>query len=316
MCIGIQGNGLGGPGQTARLLDERVVTVRDSSLTPGLYLVATPIGNAEDITLRALNVLARVDCLVAEDTRTARRLMTLHGIERGRRPMLSYHEHSSASQRRRVVKHLDTGRSVALIAEAGTPLVSDPGYGLVRMVVAKGHRIIPVPGASSVLTALIASSLPPDRFLFAGFLPVRGQARQRELQRLLAVPATLVILESPRRLTGTLEDMIGVFGPDHTIAVCRELTKRHEDIRRGPLAEIRAHYAAQPPRGECVLVVGGRRPSRPEPDAVGPLLVAALQDASLRDAVRDVAASTGLDRRTVYQMALALKDEQATDQGR
>jgi len=284
------------------------MTFRDTPLATGLYLVATPIGNADDITLRALDVLERVDCIVAEDTRTARRLMALHKIEQRKRPMLSYHEHSSPTQRQRILRHLDARRTVALVSDAGTPLVSDPGYGLVRTAVERGHRIIPLPGASSVLAALIASSLPPDRFLFVGFLPARAPARRRELAMLQTMVATLVMLESPRRLTAALGDMIGVFGPARMVAVCREMTKLHEDVQRGPLAAVHAHYVANPPRGECVLVVEGRRTSRSIPIDPEPMLVRALRDASLRDAVQDVVARTGLDRRTVYQMALALKD--------
>jgi 16S rRNA (cytidine1402-2'-O)-methyltransferase len=275
-------------------------------LAAGLYLVATPIGNARDITLRALDILAAADLVAAEDTRRTRKLLAIHGIRRGG-AVLPYHDHNAPEQRPRLLAALAAGKSVALVSDAGTPLVADPGYRLAREAIAAGHPVVAAPGASALLAALAVAGLSTDRFLFAGFPPPRAAARRKALALLAAVPATLVFYESPRRLAASLAAMAEGLGGERPAAVCRELTKRFEEARRGPLAELAARYAAAPePKGEVVVVVGppGDRPGREgELDAA---LAAALPGRSVRDAAAEVAAGLGLPRRQVYARALEL----------
>ncbi|MEE8189894.1 MAG: 16S rRNA (cytidine(1402)-2'-O)-methyltransferase [Kiloniellales bacterium] len=272
---------------------------------PGLYLVATPIGNLKDITLRALEVLHRVDLIACEDTRVTGKLLKAHGIKT---PMTPYHEHNAARVRPRLIAALKGGQAVALVSDAGTPLISDPGYKLVQAAIAEGVGVTPLPGACAALTALTASGLPSDRFFFAGFLPNKKTARIKALKELAPVPGSLVIYESARRLAASLTDMAEVLGPRHA-AVARELTKLHEELRRGALAELAAHYQeAGAPKGEVVIVVAPPGPGAdgaeaPDLDAA---LRAALEDHSLRDAVALVAQETGRPRKEVYARALEL----------
>ncbi|MCB2102942.1 MAG: 16S rRNA (cytidine(1402)-2'-O)-methyltransferase [Rhodobacterales bacterium] len=278
---------------------------------PGLYLVATPIGNARDITLRALDVLAGVDRIACEDTRVTGKLLSIHGIGT---PLMPYHDHNADAVRPRIIKALKSGESVALVSDAGTPLVSDPGHKLVAAAVAEGLPVTALPGASAVLTALQLAALPTDRFLFAGFPPNKAAARRRMLSELATAPATLVFLESPRRLADSLADMAAVLG-DRPAAVGRELTKRFEEVRRDALPALAAHYAqAGPPKGEVTVCVGppGDEGRAPADDAtVDALLAEALATARVRDAAADVAARTGRPRKDVYARALALKDGKA-----
>lgn len=270
----------------------------------GLYLVATPIGNIRDITLRALDVLAGCDAIYAEDTRTSRTLLSHYGIAT---PLAPYHEHNGEQMRPRILAALAEGKAVALISDAGTPLVSDPGYKLVRAAVAAGRAVTAVPGPSAPLAALILSGLPTDRFLFQGFLPPKTAARRTVLAELAAVPASLVFFEAARRLPEMLADLAQVLGAREA-AVARELTKLYEEVRRGGLAELAAHYAEHgPPRGEVVVVVGPPGPAaETDAETVDRALAAALAEASLRDAVDRVTAATGRKRRFVYERALAL----------
>ena len=272
-----------------------------------LVVVATPIGNARDITLRALEVLASADLIACEDTRVTGPFLTRHGVAT---PLTPYHDHNAPRVRPRLMALLKRGETVALVSDAGTPLVSDPGYKLVRACIDEGIPVTGVPGASAVLAALVVSGLPTDRFLFAGFLGPGRQARRRALTELARVPATLVVMESARRLADLLADMAAELGP-RPAAVTRELTKMFEEVRRGPLAELAAHYrAAGPPKGEITVVVA------PPPAAAAPTttelderLRGALTGASLSDAVARVAAETGLPRRRVYARALELGRE-------
>ncbi len=274
-------------------------------LASGLYLVATPIGNARDITLRAFDVLQRADILAAEDTRHTRKLLAIHGIRRG--TVLPYHDHNGAAQRPRLLAALAEGRSVALVSDAGTPLVADPGYRLAAEAIAAGHPVTAVPGASALLAALAVAGLPTDRFLFAGFLPPRQAARRHALAELAAVPATLVFYEFPRRLAACLADMAGILGPTRPAAVCRELTKRFEETRRAALADLAAHYAAAPEvKGEVVVLAGGPVATPVAAGALDEALAEALTRESVRDAAASVAAVLGLPRREVYARALAL----------
>jgi len=274
--------------------------------------VATPIGHARDISLRALDVLRAADLVACEDTRVSAKLFTLYGIHT---TSLAYHDHNAAQMRPRLLRALQEGKIVALISDAGTPLIADPGYRLVQEAVAAGHYVTAVPGAAAPVMALTLSGLPSDRFLFAGFLPERSAERRRVLRELGAVPATLVFFDSPRRVAASLADAVSVLG-DRSAAVARELTKLFEEIRRGSLQELAAHYAqADTPKGEIVLLIGppnADAASDPTPEAIDAALRKAMADSSLKQAVADVAAELGLKRRDVYARALRLRDETTT----
>lgn len=274
-------------------------------LNPGLYVTATPIGNASDLTLRALDVLRGADIVLCEDTRVTAKLFAIYGLTTR---LMPYHDHNAAEMRPRILDRLAAGGRVALVSDAGTPLISDPGYKLVREAVAEGHYVTTLPGASSVMAALTLAALPTDRFLFNGFLSAKHEARCRELTELVAVPATLVFLESAPRLAASLADMAAQLGPREA-AVARELTKRFEEVRRGTLSELATHYAeAGPPKGEIVVVVGPPPSQAPlGDDEIDAMLENALGRESLKDAVAEVMAMTGLARRDVYARALALK---------
>lgn len=281
---------------------------RIAPLAQGLYLVATPIGSARDITLRALDILASADAIAAEDTRTARKLMEIHGIALNDRPLIAYHDHNGPAVRPRLLAMIAEGRSVACISEAGTPLISDPGFVLAREAALAGLPLTAAPGASAVLAALSVAGLPTDRFLFAGFLPPAAAARARALGDLRDVPATLVFYESAKRLPAVVRDLATNLGEERQAAVCRELTKRFEEVRRGSLAELAAAYAGQPPKGEIVIVVDRGRSGASAEDMEA-ALDEALQRMSVKDAAREVAARLRLPRRDVYQAALALGQE-------
>jgi 16S rRNA (cytidine1402-2'-O)-methyltransferase len=279
-------------------------------LSPGLYLVATPIGNASDITLRALHVLEAADAVFAEDTRVTSKLLALHALAR---PLHSYREHNADQAERDILRHLAEGRTVALVSDAGTPLISDPGQRLVQTVVAHGHAVFPIPGASAPLAALTASGLAGERFLFAGFLPSRATERRRTIRELEAVPATLVFFEAPSRLAESLADLAAMLGP-RPAAVARELTKLHEEIRRGPLNELAAHYAdGGETRGEIVIVVAppSGEVAAPSIASLDTRLAEELKRHPVKDAATIVAAALGLPRREVYARALELKKEAA-----
>lgn len=275
-------------------------------LDGGLYVTATPIGNASDITLRALDVLARADLVVCEDTRVTGKLLNLHGI---RRPMQAYHEHNAQAVRPKLLERLEAGESLALVSDAGMPLVSDPGYRLVGDCIERDLPVTVLPGATATTTALALSGLPSDRFMFAGFPPSKSSARKTWLAELAAVPGTLICFESARRLAASLDDMAAVFG-DRDAAVARELTKKFEEVRRGRLSVLAAAYHEEgPPKGEIVVVIGppGESGADREID-LDEALREAMREASLRDAVERVTVLTGLPRKEVYQRALALRD--------
>jgi 16S rRNA (cytidine1402-2'-O)-methyltransferase len=279
---------------------------------PSLYLVATPIGNLRDLTIRARDTLASVDVIACEDTRVTRRLLAAYAIET---PMTAYHEHNAAKVRPRLIERLKRGESVALLSDAGTPLVSDPGYKLVRAAVDEGLPITALPGPSAVLSALLLSGLPCDRFLFAGFLPPKSAARKAALTELATLKATLIFFESPRRLAGSLTDMAAVLG-DRPAAVARELTKRFEEVVRQPLTRLAEHYhRTGSPKGEVVVVVAPAGHAGPalEDAEVDTLLRRALAKSGTRDAAAEVAARTGLSRRKLYERAIALKSGERPD---
>jgi 16S rRNA (cytidine1402-2'-O)-methyltransferase len=275
-----------------------------------LYLIATPIGNLEDITARALRLLREVDVIAAEDTRVTRKLLAHFDIHT---PLISYHAHSSAGRQDALVSRLLAGESVAVVSDAGTPCISDPGVELVAEVISAGIRIDPIPGASAPLCALIASGLPTGRFVFEGFLPRTKPDFRERVRQLAKEERTTVLFEAPPRLIETLKALASACGDDRPASVGRELTKKFEEHVRGSLAEVIAHFQETPPRGECVIVVGGAPPQpeeAPNPDAL--LLKALAEGVSPKDAARTVAAATGLAKNALYQRVLELRDQDPT----
>ena len=282
--------------------------VQARPLEPALYLVATPIGNLGDITLRALETLAGADVLACEDTRVTRVLLDRYGIVN--RPF-SYHEHNADEAGPRLVAALGEGKSVALVSDAGTPLVSDPGYRLGQMAIEAGHRVVPIPGASAPLAALVGSGMPSDAFLFAGFLPVKDKGKRDRLAELSRVPATLIFFESPHRIGASLATAADVLGPNRHATVCRELTKTFEEFRRGPLGELAAYYGEdRVVKGEIVLLVAPPEiddvPGAVEVDVLLRELAASMPTAK---AAAEAARLTGLSRKDLYQRLLGLKGE-------
>lgn len=275
-------------------------------LEPGLHVVSTPIGNLRDITLRALDTLAGADEILAEDTRTARKLLDAYSV-RGK--VTPYHDHNGAQRRPEILSALEDGAAIALISDAGTPLVSDPGFKLVREAALAGHRIIPVPGASAALAALVMAGLPSDRFLFAGFLPPKSGARSKALAPLAGVDATLIFYESGPRLAASLSDMAKVLGAEREACIAREITKLFEEARRGRLEALAAHYeAAGPPKGEIVILVGPPADTAPDASDIDAALLKALGELPTKQAANAVADRFDIPRRDAYQRALELKD--------
>ena len=298
--------GAAGAPPAARLYHLKGQAVEAPALAGGLHLVATPIGNLRDITLRALETLAAADLIACEDTRVTRKLVDHYGITT---PLTPYHEHNATEARPKILGRLAAGAAVALVSDAGTPLISDPGFKLAREAAAAGHMVTALPGASAVLAALTVSALPTDRFVFEGFLPAREGQRRKRIDEIKLVPATLVLFETGPRIAATLADLAVALGPRQA-AVCRELTKMYEEIRRGDLVTLARDYAAgEEPRGEIVIVIAP--PSAPAPDAadLDTLLRQALGRVSVKEAVGEIAAVTGRPRREVYQRALALSQE-------
>jgi 16S rRNA (cytidine1402-2'-O)-methyltransferase len=279
---------------------------RRETLAPGLYFVSTPIGAARDITLRALDVLASADVIAAEDTRTTRRLMDLHGVPLDGRQLLAYHDHNGAAQRPRLMAALAEGRSVAYASDAGTPLVADPGYRLARDAAEAGYRVHCAPGPSAMLAALTLAGLPSDRFLFVGFAPNAGGARRSFLRDLAGIEATLILFESPRRLSASLKDMADILGENRQAALCRELTKRFEEVRRGTLGALAEALATDRVKGEIVLVIGPPEDTPENVSSLDDLLRTALKSQSVKDAVSMVAQTTNIPRKDVYRRALDL----------
>lgn len=277
------------------------------SLQGGLYVVATPIGNLADMTLRALDTLAAADLIACEDTRVTRKLLQRYGIDA---KLLSYHDYSDDRRTTEIVECVQSGLVVALVSDAGTPLISDPGYRLIDRLWKADHKIIPVPGASSMLAALCAAGLPTDAVYFAGFLAPKSGERRRQLGELARLKATLVLFESPRRLAATLKDAADIFGAETIACVCRELTKLHETFDRAELVDLAGRYASgEQTRGEIVLLIQSRGAAKDwSKNEVDALLVSALRSQSVRHAADQVAAETGLARRQVYQRALAIKN--------
>jgi 16S rRNA (cytidine1402-2'-O)-methyltransferase len=281
-------------------------TQSPNAIQPGLHFVATPIGAARDITLRALDILAGADVLAAEDTRTLRHLMEMHGVALNGRMVLAYHDHNGDQMRPRLIEALKAGKSVAYASEAGTPLVADPGFQLARAAIDEGLTVLAAPGPSALLCALSVSGLPTDRFFFAGFLPPKSAARKTSLRDLAQVPGSIIFYESPRRIDACLRDMIETLGPNRQAAICRELTKRFEEILRGTLADLSESLAGRDLKGEIVVVVDRADPVPASAQTVEDALREALKTQSSKDAAAQVAQAFGLTRRDLYQLALSL----------
>jgi 16S rRNA (cytidine1402-2'-O)-methyltransferase len=273
---------------------------------PGLYVAATPIGHARDITLRVLDTLTDCDLIAAEDTRVTAKLLAIHGISK---PLIAYNDHNAVRERPKILRRIRDGAKVALVSDAGTPLVSDPGFKLVREAIAEGLAVFALPGASAVLTALVLAGLPSDRFLFAGFLPAKAGERRSALEELKNLRSTLVFFESPQRLGESLAAMAEILGP-RPAAMGRELTKFHEEVRRGTLAELAAHYAgAAPPKGEATLVIGPPHEAAADFARIDAALDAALPFMPVKAAAEMIAGLLEVPRRGIYERALTRKSD-------
>jgi 16S rRNA (cytidine1402-2'-O)-methyltransferase len=279
------------------------------ALAPGLYFVATPIGAARDITLRALDVLASADMIAAEDTRSMRHLLDIHGVPLDGRRIMSYHDHSGKGAREALLAALADGQSVAYGSEAGMPLIADPGYDLSRAAAAAGHRVTVAPGASAALAALTLGGLATDAFFFNGFLPNAMQARRTRLAALADIPGTLVFYESPNRIAAMLDDAAEVLGGDRPAALCRELTKKFEEVRRDSLDGLRNSVVERPPKGEIVVLIDRARSESVKEADLEEDIRQAVTKMSVKDAADLVSRAHGLPRRKVYQLALALAKE-------
>ena len=278
-------------------------------LSAGLYLCAVPIGNARDVTLRTLDILASADVIAAEDTRTARKLMEIHGISIGDRKMVAYHDHSGEGVRERLMGLVRDGKSIAYVSEAGTPLVADPGYKLAADMREANLPLTAAPGASAVLTALTISGLPSDAFHFAGFLPNASGARCKGLEDLRRIDATVVLYESPKRIRALLTDICTTLGPTKQVVICRELTKKFEEVLRGSAQELSDILAERNLKGEIVVLIARGEQEETSAADVSTALRKAMLTMRVKDAATAVAGATGMPRREVYQLALQLKDE-------
>jgi 16S rRNA (cytidine1402-2'-O)-methyltransferase len=279
-------------------------------LAAGLYFVSTPIGAARDMTLRGLDILASADLIAAEDTRTARKLMEIHGVPLNGRKVIAFHDHSGESAVARLIDDIKGGKSIAYVSEAGTPLVADPGYEIGRAAIAEGLDVISAPGASAVLAALTVSGLPTDRFAFVGFLPAAKEQRKTEIAGLRDVPFTLVFYESPKRVGEMLANLRDVLGNDRQAVVCRELTKKFEEVTRGDLGGLADAFASRQVKGEIVVLVGRAGAQDVADLDVTDALRDAMKTMRVKDAATVVAGALGLPRRQVYQIALSLGDDE------
>jgi len=279
--------------------------VKSDQIQSGLYIIATPIGNLRDITLRALDALKDADLIVCEDTRVTGKLLSHYGI---RKPTLSYNDHNGEARRPKILDALADGKRVALVSDAGTPLISDPGYKLVQEALERGIYVTPLPGASSVLAGLCLSGLPTDRFFFAGFLPVKKESRRKEIYTLSTIPYTLILFESARRLPETLASLHDLLG-NRKAAVVREITKLFEESRRGTLAELQAHYEKEgAPKGEVVIVIAPPAETKASGESLEAKLKLLLKSHSVKEAAAILAEQTGKPRKEIYAMALKVKN--------
>ncbi len=276
---------------------------------PGLHLVATPIGTARDITLRALDILKMADMLAAEDTRNTKKLLDIHGVSLGDRRLVSYHDHNAPRTRPVIMEALKAGKSVAYVSDAGTPMLADPGYDLCREAIVAGVDVLAAPGASALLAALVVAGQPTDRFYFAGFAPNKTNARKKFFAELVDINATLVFYESPKRIQGSLIDMVHSLGQERQVSVCRELTKKFEQVHRGTLQQVCATYQDIPnPRGEFVVVLGPPITKEPEQEDIDRALQDALTHLRVKDAAKEVSEKLGISKKLAYARALELKE--------
>ena len=277
-------------------------------LHPGLHILATPIGTANDITLRALQVLRDADVLAAEDTRVLRKLMDIHGIDLSGRKILPYHDHNGDMQRPKIMALLAEGKTVAYSSDAGTPLIADPGFSLSKAAIENNIRIHVVPGASALLTALCLAGQPTDNFFFGGFLGSKTSQRIKNLEKVAGIDATLVYYESPKRTGAALEDMVTVFGGDRLVSVCRELTKKFEEVIRGTLEEaIREIDMRESFKGEVVIVLGPPIKKQISDEDIYQALKIALREYRIKDAASQIAEQFSIPRKRTYEMALKIK---------
>ena len=284
------------------------MVVQTPQIRAGLYLVATPIGTAADISLRALDLIKNANVLVAEDTRNLRILMKIHDIKLDGRAMISYHDHNGEEQRPKILELIKNQKSVVLVSDAGTPLIADPGYQLVQEVISKGYYLSGVPGASAVLSALVVSGLPTDKFLFGGFVPNKEHAKKMFFSQYLDLTTTLVVYESPSRLVRTLNLLTELYEKKRTVAVCRELTKKFEDIQRGYIDEVAAHFTSQERvKGEIVLVIGPAEAKILNDKEIEENLQAVFEHMTFKDAISFVSKNLKVPRKIVYTKALEIK---------
>ena len=277
-------------------------------LAPGLYLVATPIGAARDITLRALDILGSADIIAAEDTRNARKLMDIHGIKRNDRPIIPYHDHNGAQMRPRILRDIAEGKSVAFVSDAGTPLVADPGFTLAREVIRSELDVVAAPGPSAVITALMIAGLPSDKFMFAGFPPTKAGQRAQMFQDLAQIPATLIFYESPKRLEKSVAAMEEAFGPDRQAAISRELTKKFEQTIRGNLGDMPDRLGGEMLlKGEFVVAIGPPVKQEVSSGMIDAAILEAIKELSVKDAASQVAKDLNLPKKTIYNRAIELK---------
>ena len=291
-----------------------VVNHKLVKLDAGLYLVATPLGSARDITLRALDVLASADILVAEDTRNTRKLLDIHGISLGKRQISAYHEHSAASRRSQFLSHIANGHSVAYVSDAGTPLIADPGYQLVKAARLANLAVFSAPGPAACIAALSVAGLPTDQFHFVGFLPPQPAGRQKHLKGLMLLSATVVIYESPKRLNELLADIMTIGGSGRQVAVCRELTKKFENVKIGKVKELIDFYKKKPAKGEIVVLIAADKEVKVDTLQLKNALQSAMRTLRIKDAADAVAGAYGQPRRDIYQIALQIQNEEQTNQ--
>lgn len=278
-------------------------------LDAGLYFVATPIGSARDITLRALDVLYFADLLIAEDTRSLKKLMNIHQIPIRGRKVISYHDHNGERKRPLILEEIKSGKVVSYCSEAGSPLIADPGFQLGRAVIKAGYKVLSVPGACALIAALTVAGLPTNQFFYAGFLPTTKNIRKKFLENLKEIPATIVFYESPKRLNKSISDMLEVMGPDRSLVIARELTKKFEEIIRTSLAEVQRELGNRVFRGEIVILLGKKNESSLNTADIKELLLLEFEKYSLKESVANISVKTGINRSKVYKAALELIKE-------
>ena len=278
-------------------------------LDAGLYFVATPIGSARDITLRALDILYSADLLIAEDTRSLKKLMNIHQIPIRGRKVISYHDHNGERKRPLILEEIKNGKAVSYCSEAGSPLIADPGFQLGREVIKAGYKVLSVPGACALIAALTVAGLPTNQFFYAGFLPTTKNIRIKFLENLKEIPATIVFYESPKRLNKSISDMLEVMGPDRSLVIARELTKKFEEIIRTSLAEAQRELGNRVFKGEIVILLGKKNESNLSITDIKELLLIEFEKYSLKESVANISVKTGINRSKVYKAALELIKE-------